>query len=330
MLPEPKPHSATNLRTQNAEDDDDYEIVPRDTRLEDDALDFQSDKVNKEIREIREMASQLIKPISLITAYWPEIIPDFQTLHNAALGADFTLHPPLLCSKCHRRTSASCITFYWPLSLFIMSHNIPSYWDADLLTLLPTTRVARQDDVISTAVCQSLGETNTAASQRIEQKTILPYLQSPQAYIFRRAFMSTDENYFEEALQDVDSEVTYWSPGNEIRLLDLPIEYFSLWSRKKLAMWKDSFGRGKEWRSCRFVKTNKKNQKENFFMRRNWPCKISWKHCPPPVPINMLRRDKSSLLRFLTRPRKVAAPNLRYVVEEMLRAINDTDIDDNG
>jgi hypothetical protein len=116
--------------------------------------------------------------------------------------------------------------------------------------------------------------------------------------------------------RDVISEAYYQSPPNEIDLLDIPMNYSDLWSRRKLAIWKASFGRSKEWRSCRFVKAIKKYITGKFFIRKDWPTKISWKHSPPVVPINMLRRDNCSRPRFRTRPRKAATSGFRYLVQD--------------
>jgi hypothetical protein len=118
--------------------------------------------------------------------------------------------------------------------------------------------------------------------------------------------------------RDVISEAYYQSPPNEIDLLDIPMNYSDLWSRRKLAIWKASFGRSKEWRSCRFVKAIKKYITGKFFIRKDWPTKISWKHSPPVVPINMLRRDNCSRPRFRTRPRKAATSGFRYLVQDTL------------
>src|SRR5205085_2086333 len=111
-------------------------------------------------------------------------------------------------------------------------------------------------------------------------------------------------------------EVPHRSPSNELEHLDVPINYSNLWSRKKIVTWQKSFGRSKDWRSCRFVKANKKYLSGNFFIRRDWPTKMNWKHAPPMVPINMLRRETSSRLRFWTRPPKVTTPTYQFLIQQ--------------
>jgi hypothetical protein len=141
-------------------------------------------------------------------------------------------------------------------------------------------------------------------------------------------YKDVSEKSIQRALRDLLSEVRYQSPPDEIGLLDIPINYSNLWSRKKLAMWKVSYGRSKEWRSCRFVKAIKKYLTEKFFIRKDWPTKINWKHSPPMVPINMLRRDKFSQLKFRTRPRKAATLDFRYLAQETLWGDSDSGTDD--
>jgi hypothetical protein len=128
--------------------------------------------------------------------------------------------------------------------------------------------------------------------------------------------------------QDMLSEVSNQPPPNEAELQDTLVDYSNLWNRRKVAAWKESFGRSKEWRSCRFVKANEKHLTGKFFTRKEWPTKMGWKHSPPAVPINMLRRDASFRLRFRTRPPRVATPTIRYPVHEEFWGTYNSDTDD--
>ena len=156
-------------------------------------------------------------------------------------------------------------------------------------------------------------------------------IEPPEKHMTRQNFQhhnGMEERSIQIVLQDMVSEVSNQPPPNEAELLDILIDYSNLWSRRKVAAWKESFGRSKEWRSCRFVKANKKHLTGKFFIRKDWPAKISWKHSPPAVPINMLRRDTSFRPRFQTRPPRVATSTLRYLVHEEFWGTYNSDIDD--
>jgi hypothetical protein len=226
-------------------------------------------------------------------------------------------------------SSASMMERYWKQVEDMYDDILQEAYYYNALRLLEMMKSAALLHVLDEPRAQDFGE----VMPQINCDDI-PFLHSfrwqfkPPADDNVRHYKGVSEKSIQRMLRDLVSEVHYQSQPNEIYFLDIPINYSNLWSRKKIAKWKMSHGRSKEWRSCRFVKAIKKYLTGKFFTRKDWPTKISWKHSPPMVPINMLRRDKSSQLKFRTRPRKAATPDFRYLAQENLWGDSDSGTDD--
>lgn len=119
-----------------AEDSDEYVIVSRDVPPLSDILDVQCDQVQEDVGR---MASQLIRPMSLMTTCGAEDIPSFQLL-NAAPGPDSGWQPPHLCSKCHRPTSRHFISLDRLAPPTAARRNLLNDLEEHSMTLPATTR----------------------------------------------------------------------------------------------------------------------------------------------------------------------------------------------
>jgi tetratricopeptide (TPR) repeat protein len=118
------------------DDSDGYIIVPRDTVPVDDEFNLECDQIQQDVGI---MASQLIRPMSLMTTYGAENIASFR-LVNATPDPESAWQPPHLCSKCHRPSSRHFISLKQLAPATTARRNLLNDSEDDSMTLPSTTR----------------------------------------------------------------------------------------------------------------------------------------------------------------------------------------------
>jgi len=118
------------------EDEAGYVMVSREIAPSEDSYDVMCDQVQ---RDVETMASQVLKPTSLMTSYGAEDIPSFQ-LMSATPPPDSAWQPPHLCSKCHRPTSAHFISLDRLAPPNAVVRNLLNNTQEESMTLPSTTK----------------------------------------------------------------------------------------------------------------------------------------------------------------------------------------------
>lgn len=130
-------HRDDGLQPENLHNDDlDYVIVPREIPQFDDYYAINCDQVQQDVVT---MASQLVKPTSLMTSYGAEDVPSFQ-LVQATPPPDSAWQPLCLCSKCHRPSSAHFISLDRLAPPETVARNLLNESQGGSMTLPSTTR----------------------------------------------------------------------------------------------------------------------------------------------------------------------------------------------
>jgi tetratricopeptide (TPR) repeat protein len=119
-----------------AEESNEYVIVPQDTRLESGEIEIQCDQVQQDLGK---MASQLIRPMSLMTTYGAEDISSFQLVGGES-APDSASQLANLCLKCGRPSSAHFISLERLAPPATARRNILNDSDENSMTLPSTTR----------------------------------------------------------------------------------------------------------------------------------------------------------------------------------------------
>ena len=118
------------------DDDHEYVMVSRDIAKADEEYDLLCDQVQQDVVT---MASQMVKPTSLMTTYGAEDISSFQMVKPAP-QADSAWQPPHLCSKCHRPSSAHFISLDRLAPPETTARNLLDDSQSGSLTLPSTTK----------------------------------------------------------------------------------------------------------------------------------------------------------------------------------------------
>lgn len=114
----------------------DYVMVSHEIAPSGDSCDMMCDQVQKDVET---MASQLLKPTSLMASYGAEDIPSFQ-LMSATPPPDSAWQPPHLCSKCHRPTSTHFISLDRLTPPNAVVRNLLTNTQGESMTLPSTTK----------------------------------------------------------------------------------------------------------------------------------------------------------------------------------------------
>jgi hypothetical protein len=114
----------------------DFVMVSPDITQLDDACDVLCDQVQ---RDVVTMASQLLKPTSLMTSYGAEDIPSVR-LMCATPPPDSAWQPPHLCSKCHRPSSTHFISLARLAPPNTVGRNLLNNSQGESMTLPSTTK----------------------------------------------------------------------------------------------------------------------------------------------------------------------------------------------
>lgn len=118
------------------EDESDYVMVSPEIAPAGDSCEVMCDQIQKDVVTI---ASQLLKPTSLMTSYGAEDIPSFQ-LMSATPPPDSAWQPPRLCSKCHGPTSAHFISLDRLAPRNAVARNLLNNTQGESMTLPSTTK----------------------------------------------------------------------------------------------------------------------------------------------------------------------------------------------